>query len=61
MGKKVKLEKKMYQVYYIFTYLNILSFIAIVIQYYTSLKSPISKVKSVSSLVTMTHIRDLSP
>ena len=27
MGKKVKLEK-MYQVYYIFTYLNSLSFIA---------------------------------
>ena len=60
MGKKVKLEK-LYQVYYIFTYLNILSFIAIVIQYYTSLKSPISRVKSVSPLVTMTHIRDLSP
>ena len=61
MGKKVKLEKKLYQVYYIFKYLNILSFIAIVIQYYTSLKSPISRVKSVSPLVNITHIRDLSP
>ena len=60
MDKKDKLEK-LYQVYYIFTYLNILSFIAIVIQYYTSLKSPISRVKSVSPLVTMTDIRDLSP
>ena len=42
MGKKVKLEKKikLYQVYYIFTYLNILLQIAVVIQYYTSLKIP---------------------
>ena len=39
--KKVKLEKiKLYQVYFIFTYLNILFYIAIVIQYYTSLTSP---------------------
>ena len=41
MGKKVKLEKiKLYQVYYIFTYVNILLYIAIVIQYHTSLNSP---------------------
>ena len=42
MGEDVKLEKKikLYQVYYIFTYLNILLYVAIVIQYYTSLKSP---------------------
>ena len=41
MGKKVKLETiKLYQVYYIFTYLNILLYIAIVIQYYASLNSP---------------------
>ena len=41
MGKKVKLEKmKLYQVYYIFMYLNILLYIAIVIQSYTSLNSP---------------------
>ena len=41
MGKKAKMENnKIVQVYYIFKYLNILLYIAIVIQYYTSLNSP---------------------
>ena len=57
MGKKVKLEKIVPSVLYI----HVSQYYVVNCHRYTSLKSPISRVKSVSPLVTMTHIRNLSP
>ena len=59
MGKKVKLEK-LYQVYYHVSQYSVIHCHGNTILHFFN-KSLIFRVKCVSPLVTMTHIRDLSP